>query len=161
MPKKASEAQIALHLQTLGEMPEKIAALTAGMSEARLRTPPEPNEWSLVEILAHVRCGTDVWSYSIYAMLTLESPQLAHIHPREWAKLQRYETLSFAENLQAFTLARSNLLRILEGLAFAEWERSATFTGKVNTTNIFGEMYRMAMHEADHWQQITKTAAAV
>lgn len=161
MPKKASDAQIALHLQTLREMPGEIAALTAGMSEARLRTPPEPNEWSLVEILAHLRSGADVWSYSIYAMLTLESPQLAHIHPRAWAKLQCYETLSFAENLQAFTLARRNLLRVLERLAFAEWERNATFTGKVNTTNIFGEMYRMAMHEADHWQQFNKTVAAV
>lgn len=161
MPKKASEAQITLHLQTLREMPGKIAALTAGMSEARLRTPPEPNEWSLVEILAHLRSGADVWSYSIYAMLTLESPQLAHIHPREWAKLQRYEMLSFAENLQTFTLARANLLRVLERLAVAEWERTATFTGKVNTTSIFGETYRMAMHEADHWQQFVKTAAAV
>ena len=161
MPKQASVAEIERHLSTLRESPVLIARLSGGLDEARLRQAPAPKEWSLVEVLAHVRSGAEVWSYSIYAMLTLEAPTLAHVHPRDWAKMQRYETLSFAENMQAFVVGRANLLRVLERLAFADWSRTARFTGKLNTTTIFGETLRMALHEADHWQQFEQTAAAV
>ena len=161
MPKKVSQPQIVTSLHTLRETPLRLAAWTAGMDETRLRAAPEPNEWSMVEILAHIRAAAEVWSYSIYAMLTLESPALAHVHPRDWMKTLGYARLSFAENLGAFRVERENLLRVLGGLSPADWDRSASFTGKKNSTTIFGEMLRMALHEADHWAQFEKTAAAV
>ena len=161
MPKKVNQAQIESSLYTLRETPLRLLAWTAGMDETRLQAAPEPNEWSMAEILAHVRAGAEVWSYSVYAMLTLDSPQLAHVHPRDWMKTLGYAKLSFADNFRAFEVERQNLLRVLERLSWADWERPATFIGKVNSTTIFGETFRMALHEADHWNQFEKTAAAV
>jgi hypothetical protein len=156
MPKKITEAQIREHLQTLRATPQRIATYTEGLDERRLSTPPAPGEWSVVEILAHLRGCADVWSYSIYAMLTLDSPELAHIHPRDWTKKQNYSTLTFTENFQAFKVGRDNLVRILEGLSFEEWGRSARFIGKANIYTIFGETMRMALHEVDHNHQLER-----
>ena len=153
MPKKITEAGISLHLQTLRETPKRIAACTQGVAELRLTTPPAPDAWSVRDILAHLRGCAEVWSYSIYAMLTLDEPELAYIHPRNWTKKLGYSTLSFAENFQAFAVARASLLHILEGLSFEQWGRSARLIGKVNTYSVFGETMRMALHEADHYDQ--------
>ena len=155
MPKDViTEARIALHLQTLRQTPQCIAACTAGLDEQRLRTAPLPKEWSPVEVLAHLRGCAEVWSYSIYAMLTLDNPELAHIHPRDWAKKLGYAKLSFGENFQAFEAGRKSLLRVLEGLPFAAWECSTRFIGRHNAFTIFGETGRMALHEAQHCEQI-------
>jgi hypothetical protein len=156
MAKKIIEAQIREYLQTLTQTPQRILDCIKGMDESQLKTPLAPKEWSIVEILAHMRGGADVWSYSIYAMLMLDNPVLAFIHPRDWAKKQQYATLSFAENFEAFKVGRDNLVRILGGLSFEEWGRSATFTGKVNTFTIFGETMRMALHDADHCNQLER-----
>jgi len=161
MPKKVTQAQITTYLQTLRETPQRIASLTAGLDESRLHAARAPGEWSVVDILAHLRGCADVWSYSIYAMLILDNPELAYIHPRAWAKKQDYATVRFAENFQAFAVGRQNLLRILAGLSFDEWDRSARFIGKANTYTVFGETMRMALHEFDHWQQLETTISSV
>lgn len=154
MPHKATEAEIKRYLQTLLDTPQLLTTWTQGLDEAQLKTPPAPKEWSLVEILAHLRACADVWTYSIYAMLMLDKPTLTHIHPRDWMKFQGYTTLSFAENFLAYSVGRDNLVRILEPLSMDQWERSCTFIGRHNTFTVFGETMRMALHELDHRQQI-------
>ncbi len=154
MPKKVTEEAIKLHLQTLTETPPLILNCTKGMDETQLIAPLAPGEWSMVEIMAHLRACSDVWSYSIYAMYTLDNPQLAFIHPRDWAKKLGYAKLTFAENFMAYEVGRMNLLRILNGLKLEDWDRSAMFIGKANTFTIFGETMRMALHEDDHSQQL-------
>jgi hypothetical protein len=154
MPPRITESEIKLHLQTLIETPGRIASYTAGLDEARLKAPPAPDEWSLVGILAHLRACTEVWSFSIYAMLTVDNPQMADIHPRDWMKRLNYAKLSFATNFDAFKVERDNLVRILQGLTFEEWERAGIFTGKVNTHTVFSQVRRMALHETDHMDQL-------
>jgi hypothetical protein len=154
MVKKVTEDQIRIHLQTLTETPQRIFACTNGMDEVRLSTPPAPDEWSIVEILAHVRAAAEVWSDSIYAMLSQDNPELTYIHPRTWMKKQGYAKLSFAENFQSYKVGRDKLLRTLAGLSFEDWSRSARFIGKANTYTVFGETLRMALHDADHANQL-------
>ena len=45
MPEKVTEAGIKQYLQNLIDAPQRIAACTQGLDEARLTTPPAPNEW--------------------------------------------------------------------------------------------------------------------
>lgn len=154
MPKKVTDAAIKEYLEALTNAPRRIAACTDGVDASRLSTPPAPGEWSMVEIMAHMRGCCEVWSYSIFAMITLDSPELAFIHPREWSKKLGYANLPFAENFQPYQIERQNLVRILSGLKFADWDRSARFSGKVNIHTIFDEVMRMAMHDLDHCNQI-------
>ena len=154
IPKKITEAKIQSHLQTLAETPQRLALYSQGYDDTRLTTRPAPKQWSPVDILAHLRSCADVWGYSIYAMLIIDAPELTFIHPRQWARMQRYHKLSFAENLLAFDVERQNLLRKLHELKFETWLRTTRFTGKVNTHTLFSQTERMALHEAQHCDQI-------
>ena len=135
-------------------MPIFLDSLSDRFSEEELSTAPSKKEWSAVQILAHLRAGTEVWSYSIYAMIMLDSPTLAFIHPRDWDKKMKYKKLTYAENLLAYKVNRINLLRILKGLSFADWGRTATFVGKANIQTIFNKVHTMASHDRDHRQQL-------
>jgi hypothetical protein len=159
MVKKVNQAEIDLYLKTLAETPQKFLTWAESKNETDLRSAAS-GEWSFVEIVAHVRGCSEVWTYSIFAMLTVDDPVLAYIHPRAWTKMQGYETLSFAENYQAFKVGRDNLLRILNGLTFDGWNRAARFADKANVYTVFGETLRMARHEMDHCNQLETTTSS-
>lgn len=154
MPKKITESAIQECLQILKDTPQRIWNCLGHHSEEALRKPPARDEWSAVQILSHVRSGIDVWSYSIYAMLILDNPQLAFIHPRVWDKKIRYKDVSFAESFQTYEIERRKLLHTLERLSFEDWGRTCTFTGKKNVFNIFMQASRIAGHEVAHCQQL-------
>ena len=154
VPKQVTEAQIREYLHTLSDAPQRIFACTQGLDELRLKTPPASKEWSAAEIMGHVRGAAEVWTRSIHDMITRDSPQLTYVAPRDWVKKQQYMKLSFAENLEAYRAERENLMRVLQGLTLAQWNRSATFVGKFNTFTVFGEVRRMALHDLDHCDQL-------
>ena len=91
----APPAEIQHHLATLEATPRRIAAATGSCDETQLQAKPDTKTWSTVEVLAHLRACADVWTHSIYAMLTEDSPSLPLLDPRRWAKTTRYATLDF------------------------------------------------------------------
>jgi hypothetical protein len=85
-------------------------------------------------------------------MLAENEPEFSDINEWKWAKVTRYAEVPFAESFQAFSLQRANLLRVLKGLPFEAWERSAIIFGRKHT--VFTQTRRMAKHEGEHCEQI-------
>ena len=154
MPKKYTEAVINQHLQTLAATPARIAAAVVDRDEDQLKKPSAAGEWSAVQNIAHLRGCAEIWSYSIYIMLTLDDPQMAYVHPRDWVKRLGYDKLTFAGNFDVMKVERPPLLRTLRGLTFEQFGRSATFTNRSNRLSIFDQIHRMATHEDQHCDQI-------
>ena len=48
-------------LSILRDTPERLRGLTGDLTEAELHAAPEPGEWSVTEIAAHLRSCADVW----------------------------------------------------------------------------------------------------
>lgn len=48
-------------LSRLAEQPKEIAGLTAGLPGARLRRSSGRDEWSVNDVLAHLRSCSDMW----------------------------------------------------------------------------------------------------
>src|SRR4029078_11057977 len=69
-------------LNVLAETPARIAALTADLTPEQLRTAPGEREWSVSEVLAHLRSCADVWGVCIARILAEEHPTLRAIDPR-------------------------------------------------------------------------------
>ncbi|MGE5073975.1 MAG: DinB family protein [Anaerolineae bacterium] len=136
----------------LEAMPRRLAGMTAGAVESRLRTAPGRKSWAAADILAHLRACADLWGNSIYAMLAATDVELPDIDERKWARAARYAEVTFKESLQAYTLQRNNLVRVLRGLTPAAWERSALIFGRRHT--VFSQARRMAKHEQEHSGQI-------
>lgn len=148
---KSTPAEIDKILNILNENLHCIAR-TSNLSEAKLHFSPDKQTWSIAEIFAHLRSCNDIWTHSIFAMLTEENPILPDINERKWARVVRYEESPFHDSLQVFRLQRGNLLRVLHGLSIEQWERSAIIFERKHT--IFTQARRMAKHEKEHCEQI-------
>jgi hypothetical protein len=143
---------IRLVCELLGESVQRIAQVAAGRNEEDLRREFRPEEWSVSEILAHLRGCADVWSATIYAMLRDEEPVLTLHAPREWSRKKGYARLDFANSFQVFIIEREELLRTLGPLPLPAWERGASIGGRRHT--VYSQARRLAEHEAVHCAQI-------
>jgi hypothetical protein len=149
---KATRTNIQKILALLEEFPQRIASLTVNLDNERLHTPLVEEEWSLVEILAHLRCCEEVWANTIYTMLALDDPELAEVHPRQWAKVVKYDRLDFRISFRVFHLRRRELLEVLLGLPVEAWLRTGVIKGRQHS--VYSQARRLALHEADHLEQI-------
>jgi len=145
-------------LTLLAEAPLRIAALTAGLAPAQLRTAPSPEAWSANDVLAHLRSCADVWGNCIATMIAEDGPTLRAVNPRTWIKQTDYPELEFRPSLRAFTTQRADLLAVLKPLPHEGWSRAATVTGAgkplVRTVHTYAQW--MARHERPHVKQIER-----
>jgi len=155
---KATRADINKYLVVLAETPERIVHAMKSLDDVSLPPKAGDKSWSANDILAHLRSCADLWTHSIYAMLAEDEPEFSDVNERKWAKVTHYSELPFEESLQAFSLQRKNLLRVLPALPFEAWERSAIIFGRKHT--VFMQARRMAKHETEHIQQLETLSKA-
>jgi hypothetical protein len=145
-------------LTMLAGAPPRLAALTANLAPAQLRTPPAPDEWSANDVLAHLRSCTDVWGDCIAKMLAEDRPTIRAVNPRTWIKSTNYLEQEFQPSLRAFAAQRAQLLAVLEALPADEWSRAATVTGagKILERTVHAYAQWLATHERPHVKQIER-----
>ena len=145
-------------LTRLPETPPRLAALTAGLAPAQLQTCPGPAEWSLNDILAHLRSCSDVWGGTIARLLAQDKPTFRAVNPTTWIKQTNYPELEFRPSLRAFTRQRAELLAVLQPLPPKAWSRSATVTGagKPLQRTVFTYAQWLVNHERSHFKQIER-----
>lgn len=156
MPSKSLTIEQVLTL--LAETPPRIAALTAGLEPAQLRTAPNHDEWSANDVLAHLRSCADVWGSCIATIIAEDRPAIRAVDPRTWVKQTDYPELAFRPSLRSFTTQRADLLAVLEPLPAEGWSRTATVTGagKVLERTVLSYAQRLARHERPHLKQIER-----
>ena len=147
-------------LTRLAEAPPRLAALTAGLAPAQLQTRPGPAEWSLNDILAHLRSCADVWGKYMRTILAEDRPTFRAVNPTTWIKQTDYPELEFRRSLRAFAAQRAELLAVLQALPPKAWSRSATVTGagKPRQRTVFSYAQWLANHERSHYRQIQHLA---
>jgi hypothetical protein len=145
-------------LTLLAATPPRLTALTAGLEPAQLQMPPTPEEWSAVEVLAHLRACADVWGNCIRTILAKDKPALRAVNPTTWIKRTDYRALEFGPSWRAFVTQRADLLAVLEPLPPAAWARAATVTGagKVLERTVLSYAQWLARHEQPHVKQIAR-----
>lgn len=148
-------------LTILDRTPRRIAELTSDLTPEQARTRPEPDAWSVNDVLAHLRACADQWGGSIGAILAAENPTLRAINPRSWIKRTGYPDLAFAPSLRAFAAQRDDLLTMLKRLSPADWSRSATGAGAPLQRSVLDYAERLARHERPHVGQIEAIVAAL
>lgn len=146
-------------LTLLAATPPRIAALTANLTPAHLKTRPTPDEWSANDLLAHLRSCADVWGNCITTILAEDRPTIRAINPTTWIKQTDYPDLEFQPSLRAFTTQRAELMAVLEPLPHEDWSRAATVTGagKVLERTVLSYAQWLARHERPHFKQIERS----
>jgi hypothetical protein len=144
--------------------PVHLAALTAGMTRTQLHTPPEPDSWSVNEILAHLRACHDVLGGNMLRILAEESPTWKGMSPRAWLKKTDYPQWEFEAAIDAFAKQRAALLAVIEPLPPEAWERTAKVIGMIGESHWYSVAYYagwMAGHERAHLKRLPRMIAAV
>jgi len=99
--------------QELARYPALLDALVAGLSPARWRARPAPDEWSAVEIVCHLRDEeAEDFGARVRVVLAGEG-RFAAIDPKGWATARRYDAADPAEALAAFHRHRRESLAML------------------------------------------------
>jgi hypothetical protein len=147
----------------LAAYPPRLAALTAALSPAELHTRPGPGEWSLTEILAHLRSCGDMWGQAIATILAEDHPTIRAVNPTTWIKQTNYLDLEFRRSLRAFSRQRARLLAVLKALPPEGWSRGATVTGagRPMQRTVLSYAEWLANHERSHVKHIQRSVEAL
>lgn len=150
-------------LSILLETPDRLIELTGGLTESQLRASPEPGEWSVAEVVAHLRSCADVWGDAIETIVVADHPTIRAVNPTTWIESTDYRDIEFARSLQAFVKQRDRQLVLLGHLPSEGWSRSATVlgAGKPLELTVLSYADRLARHERTHWRQVANTAKAL
>jgi hypothetical protein len=139
----------------------RLKALTAGLTDAQINTPPAPRKWSICEIVAHLADCEIVFSFRLRQTLapSLSQPH-AIIQPFDqdaWA--QRYAAYQFEPGLALFHAARNWNLLYLTTVSQDDRRRPTTHPER-GTMPFWTIVETMAGHDINHLQQIERLAAS-
>lgn len=155
-----TESNIAEVLRLLSETPNRLAELSRGLSEKRLREPLGAGERSFTECLAHLLSCEAIAADSIYLALMLNEPAIARIHPeRDLGKLLRFDQQDFHELLAYFKFRRAVLLSVLTPLTEKKWSRVIREEGKQRRESVYWRARGQAMHELEHVADLERKLA--
>ena len=147
-------------LAILRSTPAALTGLLEPLAPAAWTTRPAAHEWSLTEILCHMRdVEREVDQPRIDLILNQPEPFIPARMPDEWAKERSYQTQDGPSALREFTAARLETLTMLLGLAPAQWSRKArhAILGPTMLQELVGFN---AEHDRLHIQQVWKTLGA-
>ena len=158
--KPLSHSQV---LTLLRDAPVRIDLMTANLTNTQLHTPPGPDEWSVNDVLAHIRSCADVWGGCIARILAEEVPTIRAINPTTWIQSTDYPEQDFRRSSQTYSAQRSELMVLLESLSEEDWTRTATVlgAGKALTRTPFFYAQWLAIHERPHLKQIDRIVQSV
>lgn len=146
-------------LQILADGPTRIEAATSQISAVFLAQPPDPGEWSLLEILAHLKACQDVWGDNrVVRMLREDGPTIRAINPNTWLVRTDYRGRSFANLLGEFASQRTAFLAVLDALPPQGWLRSGSVVGagRTRVISVHREADALARHERTHVRQLER-----
>lgn len=146
-------------LAILRETPPRLAKITSELAPAQLHTAASVGEWSVNEVLAHLRACDEVWGgYYIMTIIAQDNPTIKAMNPRTWIKNTDYLEQEFQPSLRAFTKQRKALLAVLEPLPPEDWARTNTLigAGKPLQQTLISHADGLARHERAHLKQIER-----
>ena len=140
-------------LDLLSASPRKIAAPVKGVTKAKLSKRPQPDTWSITEILAHLADVEIVQGVRIRMILGSSGTPLQGFDQDVWAGYSNYAKHDPSLSLQAYVTNRERTVRLLKSLSADMWNRFGMHSerGKETVTRV-AEM--MAGHDINHMRQI-------
>jgi hypothetical protein len=117
-------------------------------------TRPQPDEWSLGEIICHLRdVEREVHQARFRAMIAQDNAFLTGVSADEWADERGYRRQDGPAALASFLQARTETVALLTPLPAELWQRQGrhAFLG---TTSMHELLFLVTRHDDIHWEQI-------
>lgn len=101
----------------------QLQAATAGMTDAQAQARPVPGKWSTLEVVCHLADFETVYADRIKRVLAEHRPTLFSGDPDGFARALAYSHRQLNEELALIDATRRQMVRILNSLAEADWQR--------------------------------------
>lgn len=137
----------------LSEAPLRIARAVEGYDETALRTVRAEDEWSIVDILAHLRASDEIIAYRAYVILIRDNPALLAYDDRRWSEVARYALADFRTSLALYALRRAELVNMLRHLDLENWQRVGLHESR-GPVSLLDVVTSLVEHEEEHCTQL-------
>lgn len=141
-------------IEILRSTPAVMASFTADLTPAAWVEEPRPGEWSVTEIICHLRdVDGEVNLPRLKKVLAEVNPFLPGIDTDQWAEARLYYCQDGKSALSDFTRFRIELVSLLEGLEVDDWERPARHA-ILGPTHLSELVRIIAAHDRLHVRQV-------
>jgi len=155
-----NEAEFKKHLDAAERNPKQVAAAVSGLPEKVLRYKPAPDQWCILEVLAHLADIEIVYAYRIRQILADKEPVIAPMDQNDWARNLNYANVPAPELVAVYALNRHHNLRLLRGLMPVDLEKGAYHPELKRKFSLAEQVERIASHGASHLEQIERLKKA-
>lgn len=134
----------------------RIQTLVEGVSDEQARWKPNPESWSILEVVNHLH-DEEREDFRVRLDHILHKPDQPWppIYPQEWVTERRYNERDLHESLTSFLRARQDTLAWLGTLGTPDWERTAPapWGAPMSAGNMFAAM---VAHDLLHLRQLVE-----
>ena len=152
-PSKGKLADRLEIIEALRLLPERVREEVAGLSEEELRFRPGEGEWSLKEVVGHLRDFAEIDHDRLCRMIKQESPFLPGYDQEALVRERNYREADLQAILNELASFRRETVRILTELVDANWARTGRHQER-GTFSIRQFVELLIRHEAMHLEHI-------
>ena len=146
-------------LDALKVMPDTLNGLLSKVSEEQARSAKGGDEnWSVVEVICHLRDAEEFTLRRVEAMRDQENPQIVGYDQAALAVERKYNEADLQSALQGFLNLREKLIAALSALSPEAWERGGEHNENGHIT-IFSYILHIVVHDSVHCAQIARQLA--
>jgi hypothetical protein len=138
---------------------ENLSKLLHGLDKQKLMYRPDPDKWSIAEILAHLADAEVVAAWRLRLVLSQNGATIQSFDQNVWADTFNYQQRDARASLDTFRVLRASNLAMLESIPEKLWDNYGTHQerGRETVAHIVS-MY--AGHDLNHLRQVEALAKA-
>jgi len=140
-------------IEALRLLPERLRDEVAGLSEEQLRFRPGEGQWSLKEVIGHLRDFAEIDHDRLCRMIKQESPFLPGYDQEALVRERNYQDADLPAVLEELASFRRQTVQVLTELVDANWARTGQHLER-GTLSIRQHVEHLVDHEAMHLEQI-------
>jgi predicted Zn-ribbon and HTH transcriptional regulator len=137
----------------LSQTPDDVMRLINGTREDDMCREVVVGEWSIRNVLAHLRDAQGVLDFRVNLLIEKDNPTIESKAVFEWAKKESERPASSMEIFDTYLASRCKTLETLRGIPLADWWRKGRHE-EFGTISIKQQASYFATHELTHLPQI-------
>ena len=152
-PSKGKQADRLEIIEALRLLPERVSEEVKGLSEEELRFCPGEGQWSLKEVIGHLRDFAEIDHDRLCRMIKLERPILPGFDQEVLIRERNYQEADLQAVLDELASFRHETVQVLTELVDANWARTGQHLER-GTFSIRQHVEHLVDHEVVHLEQI-------
>jgi hypothetical protein len=124
-----------------------------GVADGALNGRPSDNEWSVAEIIGHVRAADAIWSQRILVALVHDGAPMPDVDERALQDLFAASGLTLTDQVSSFIFGRAELVGVLRTIDDRDWSRTVRHEARGEMA-VIDCVDMLLRHEREHMEQI-------